>query len=491
MTMVLLHLLFGATVFLEQEIPGVRYFAADSLTGAIEPNYRHIDVDQDGRTDLLFPDRVLFQRDGLYPSGSSAELPGFVAGTLCDTDAHTLYLRFPGGLQQLVWDEETWVVAAEQEIEWPDLPRVTAEDGESPTESAVNFARFLLDVDGDDIPEIVVYARDGVHLYRKSGNTYRPDAVIDLYPQVAATAAASGRVWPPEQRRLAAPGQRLDLTAVWRNSRLTMVSRQELRTGFVQYRSRSYELPADGGEAIVENREYPLMHSSMRPIYLNADSTLDFAGGAAVSTTASAFSEPLYDTFVSTNEGDVVHRFRTKTFSPRNNFVDIDGDGDIDIVTHETGITAGGVRETLNRYFFQRGVRHSVSFFVQTESGEFVNAPNLAVDLMIQLEKAPYREGSMFRRYRTGDLIDVTGDFNGDGLKDIVVQESFESLAIYMSRGYRFSKHPIYYLSVRKNERFYVTDVDGNGMSDVVLIQPGTDRTGDRSRVYFARQTGS
>lgn len=486
MTALLLNLLCGATVFLEQEIPGLRYFAVDPLTGAISANYRQIDLDRDARTDLLFADRVLFQRDGLYPSGSTAKLPDTVSGALCDTDDHSIYLRYPGGLRQLVWKEDAWSVAAEQEMDWPDLPIDTDNDDSAALSLPMTFARFLVDIDASGVPAIVVYARDGVHIYRKKGRQYQADTVIDIYPQVVATAAASGPVWPPEDRRLAAPGQQLDLTAVWRDAQLTMVSRQDLRTGAVQYRSRSYH-PA--GDELTAEMDYPLMHPSMRPVYLNEDDVLDFAGGAAVSTSVSAFTEPIYDTFVSTDEGNTVHRFRTKSFAPRNIFVDIDGDGDIDIVTHETRITAGGLRESLNRYFFQRGVGHEVSFFIQNDSGQFESAPHLAVDLTIQLEKVPYREGSIFRRYRSGDLIDVTGDFNGDGLKDIVVQESSESIAIYISRGYRFSKHPIYYLSVQDNERFYVTDVDGNGMSDVVLIQPGADRTGDRSRVYFARQT--
>lgn len=493
MTPLLLHLLLGATVFLEQEIPGLRYSGAEPLTGTVEPNYRQVDLDRDGHLDLVFTDHVLFQRDGLYPAGSSAALPEEARGGVCDTGKHSLYVRHHNRLRQFAWDGEAWEVLLDQEIEWRDLFPEPA-DAESNDESGaepVAFSRFLVDIDQDDVPEINVYARDGVHIYRRTKDLFRPDGIVDLYPQVAATPSTGSPIWPRDRRSLAAPGQRLELMAIWRGTALTVVSRQDLRTGQVRYRSRSVDLAEDSPESGITDQRYPLMDAAMRPLHLNADDALDFAGGVAVSSGVLAFSEPMYDTLVSTDGGETVRRFRTKAFSPGSGFVDIEGDGDLDLFVHETQITSGGLRESLNRFFFQHTVRHLVSFYRQNETGAFEYAPRLTVDLILQLDKVPYQEGSLFRRYRSGDLIDVSGDFNGDGKKDLLVQESSESLAIYLSRGYRYSKHPIYYLSVQKNERFYVADVDGNGMSDVVLIRPGTDRSGGRSRVYFSRQTGS
>lgn len=489
MTAVVVHMLLAATVFLEQDISGLRFTTIDPLTGAIQSNYRHIDLDQDGRTDLLFQDRVLFQREGLYPAGSSAHLPPYAASSLCDTGEHELYLRVPGGLRIVSWASDGWQTTLEQEIDWPDLSDSSSDDEpRSAPGTPMAFSRFLLDLEGDGVPEIVVYARDGVHIYRKIDDKYRRERVIDIYPQVTATTPSGAVVWPRRERRLTVPGQHRDLTAIWRDSQLMVVSRQDLRTGLVQYRSREFD-PTSGNEVTIIEREYPLMPSSMRPLFLNGDGTLDFAGGAAVPPLATALAEPIFDTFVSTDEGENVRRFRSKSFAPKSNFVDMDGDGDIDLAVHHSRITSGGFRESLNRYFFQRKIGHQISFFLQNDAGEFVAAPGLGVDLSIQLDKVPYREGSVFRRYRAGDLVDLTGDFGGDGYKDLIVQVDEESLAIYISRGYRFSKRPIFYLSMDRHERFYVTDVDGNGMSDVVLIQPATDQGLYRSRVYFARQT--
>ena len=48
----------------------------------------------------------------------------------------------------------------------------------------------------------------------------------------------------------------------------------------------------------------------------------------------------------------------------------------------------------------------------------------------------------MFRHYCEGGLLDISGDINGDGWNDVVVQDRPNRVAVYLSDGRRIQSKP-------------------------------------------------
>ena len=68
----LLCALWGATTFVGEE---VSVGPVEPLSGIATVNFRHVDLNQDGAPDLLFPEGVFLQRDGRFSAAEHIALP--------------------------------------------------------------------------------------------------------------------------------------------------------------------------------------------------------------------------------------------------------------------------------------------------------------------------------------------------------------------------------------------------------------------------------
>jgi hypothetical protein len=172
-------------------------------------------------------------------------------------------------------------------------------------------------------------------------------------------------------------------------------------------------------------------------------------------------------------------------------FVDVDGDGAADLVTETSALTEGGVRETVAKLLTHSAVGHRVEVRLQNaEAPRFHEAPGLTGEFRIALMAPAARGGLLFQRYRAGELVNVTGDFDGDGVRDVAVQDMPGRIAVYPARGERFAQEPWAVLETAPERRFSVADVDGDGRSDLVVrwLDPRGGDASERSRVYLTRE---
>ena len=96
----------------------------------------------------------------------------------------------------------------------------------------------------------------------------------------------------------------------------------------------------------------------------------------------------------------------------------------------------------------------------------------------------------MFERYQAAELMNITGDFNGDGYRDLAVRERADRLAIYLAAGFGYPSRMDTAVSIPPAAQFGVADVNADGRSDIVLRWRAGE-TGDGvelSRVYYARE---
>lgn len=491
MSEVFLLVLLGATVFSEQNIPGLRVEDLNPLSGTYSVNYRHVDLNNDGKMDLILPDRVILQVSGAFDVKNAISIPNKSVFVRTDLFGTSLYQRTEGKLEIFPWQDTHWGLPATMDIEWPDI-RTIAQAGEHnglQPPMRQNLARFLHDMDGDGDPEIIIAHHDGLHIYTLNGNRLKKTARLPLFPPPRATAIGHSAIWPEKSRRIHYPTRRLDFRFFVDGANIVFVYPEPSADGFLRYTIENHLLDP-------ENEYQPLASSSIRteplpsyfrPCRLNADLQIDFAGVKRYTANTATFPVPILEVSATLDSGKTLRTVRTKSYRSRCSFVDIDSDGDLDLVSEKTRIFEGGVREALTQFMTRKEIDHQIDIYVH--NGTFDSRPAIQHRLRIKLDQFPFRQTEMFDRYQAGELIDITGDFDGDGHNDLLVQDRPDRLAIHFWTGKRFESKPSLIIPIRPHWRFGISDIDQDGRSDIAMRWK-SDKDGaiESGLVFFSRE---
>lgn len=493
----LICVVIGAVVFVEKEMDAIVVGRPNPLTGQPSLNYRHADFDQDGLADILLPDRVLLQRAGEFPAALSVPLPLPLDKPEYDVFDNKLYLRTGDRLEIHRLNGMTWERILGQDIAWPDLlPDENEPPGEMEAEKTHGtLGRYLYDLSGNGVPEIVVPAIEGLHVYANEGRGYTAKHVIDVYPSPKVIFPERTLVWPPEARAITFPPTRLRFRLFLDGNSITVISRSAGLGSLIRRHTSSWlfdvergYLPRDGGPAASVTAPIP---AYLQPCRLNADSTPDFAGVRTYISENSLVPEQIQELVLTTDGGKTLQSFRSKSFQTLCVFVDFDGDGDLDAVVESTGLYKGGLREFLTRSLSERTLPHTIAIHLQDAQGRFSKTPDLLKKLSIKLAQPPFRDGPLFTEYQNGGLVNITGDLNGDRKRDLVVRTHPDRLSIYLNENLAFPKAPSRTLDIAPDARFGVADVDGDALSDIIIyreasLEAGTSR---HTIVHFSRRT--
>ncbi|MBN2307569.1 MAG: VCBS repeat-containing protein [Candidatus Hydrogenedentes bacterium] len=504
MTPAFLVLLVGATTFLEQDIAGLEVGPPNPRTGTVSGQFRRADLDGDGAVDLVLPQFVMFQRDHAFRRGNRVAIPYANERPWCDVWERQVALQLGDRLVMLQWDAAAgdWAHALKQDIAWP-VPEAVEEAGQLPAaaERGLRFRDFLHDMDGDGQPEIVASSPRGIHVFAREGDFYAERACLPVLPPFRFSYTPQ-RLWPPAGRAVAFPSCVMGCRFFIEGAQVHTVASEYLGEGEVRFRVTSYRLDPANGYAVVggeaDVHETAPMPDCVEPCRLNGDGIIDYAGADGKTAASSVLPVPVYRTVASTDGGATYRAVRTQSFGPQCCFVDFDGDGDLDMVTEPTRLFDEGVRESLTRLSARRSIEHEVEVWYQDETGAFSSAPDVRSRFLIRLDRPPIEDAPMLTRYKSGELVDITGDFNGDGRRDAVIQDRPDRLALFLTTESGFPRRPTATLQIRDEWRFSVADIDGDGRSDIVVrwadpagraLSP--DGGGQRTRVFLVRDAGS
>ena len=485
----------GSLLFVEQNLPGIQVSPPSPLSGTVETNFRHADIDRDGLLDLVFPDAVCFQRDGQFPRDARQPLPNLQEPACADLWGDSLYVRYADRIEIVRWVDGQWQRPLIQPIKWPQSP--LADKGTWPGNrpvSGLRFTRFLYDLDADGSPEWVLPAEDGLHIYRRSDQGYIETARLDVFPPLTVARMTRQSLWPPETRRILFPPREMVCRFILEGTHITSITREDLPAMRVRYHVKRCSIDPKNAFAVlpdsVQEDTTDPMPSYMHPCRLNNDDLLDYAGGDWELAETSVLPVPVFETAASFDAGKTIQTIRTESFRPQCSFVDFDGDGRHDMVTESTGLFDGGIRESVSRFLTSRTVEHEVHVHLQLPERVFSKHPDIRARFSVHLDAPPYRNSDFFQRYQSGEIIDVTGDFNADARKDIAIQDAPDRLAIYLNTAGALQSRPDATITLCEGCRFAVVDVDGDGRSDIVIrdYDPASSDATDRSRVYFARE---
>jgi hypothetical protein len=492
MTFILLPFLVTGLWFEEINVPLVadEAQATESLAG----DFRVADIDGDGVPDLLLPDGVYFQRNGSFSAGSRIEMPGASQHAVCDVWKNAIYLRLPTRLQIVQWENGDWKTVLDQAIVWPKNAEETPSDSVSSRAPGVMFGRFASDLDSDGTPELAFPNDDGIHVFARRDGQYTETARLDVYPPLRCVPEERAALWPATARVLVYPTRRMACSYVLDQLRLTVFTRMAAGPGLVQYTIQYLTLDPKAGFGVMpsETRQVitEVMPGFMTPCRLDGDGRLGFIGGDWHETESSPLPTPIYETSVSSDLGRTIQTIRTSSFRPSVSFVDYNGDKRLDMVTHSTGLFRGGIRETVSRFVSSTVIDHEINIHLQDAQGHFASTPTLKTRVAIHLD-APMVAGSQFfQRYLSGEVFDLLGDLNGDGFRDLLVQDQPTRLVVFLGGATSFSSRPDATLPMDEDARFVTADVNGDGKSDIILYEWALNQDPPRmqGRAFLSRE---
>lgn len=480
----------GEILFSEQDIPGLRVLEVNPLNGKPTLNILQGDISGDGLTDLVLNDQVLLQKAGRFNALPALKVLVDDRHSVSDIYGGALYIRHTNGLIAYRWNGNEWVTTLDQRIAWPKgtLPS----DDLIPNQS--RFERFLHDIDDDRTPEIVIPSENGLHIYSRSKDSYTQATLLDIFPQPRQITPPPAKLWPPEARRLLFPSMRTRFRTYVDGAKVVVITKENHTNGKIRFNWSTYRLDPNQGFAanpkMTRNYTSQLLPEYFQPCDLNNDGLIDFAGSTLAYSHAYPLPAPVFETAATLDLGVSIRHIRARSFRPLSSFIDINGDSNIDLVVETTELFDGGIRDVLTRSLSDHTLDHQVRAYFQHRDGTFSKKADVSTRHRIRFGKPPLRAGEMFERYKTGKLLNFTGDFNGDGQNDLLIQETPKRLAVYLNKSNRFQQKPDHLLPIPERWLFGVADIDIDGRSDVLLYPPvpGASETQSRGRIWFARE---
>lgn len=485
--------ILAAIQFVEQDLPDLGP-GMPPLNESFPLEFRHADLNGDQLPDLITPQKVFLQKNGMFDMQNGLPFPITVqdGAVSCDVFGRNVFLNTKSALKVFTIEDGQWRIVLDQPMVRVGTVFEHSFPGDDMHEGYVSFDNFLQDIDGDGVPEITTPTPEGIVIYsNKDQDSYTRRAVLDVFPPLAIDVMGGEPLWPEADRRVILPRRSMLCQYVLEKNRLTLISRSYIPEKQLQYRISRYLInpDADGGYAVGDftgetSRNLP---PSMQPTELSKDGRIGYAGGHWRLSEENVIPSPLSEIKVSTDGGQTIQTFRSVAFGSVNPFVDIDGDGDLDLVAESTGMFDGGARETVMRFLTAREIQHEIRVHLQDAKGEFAKTPAMTHRFVIYMDSPAVKTSNRMLSYQRGRLMSLEGDFDGDKRHDLLVYDKPDRLAVYLNKIDSFSSSPDIAIAVGPDTDFKVLDLDGDGCSDIAAAWQMPDGK-LRVRIYLARK---
>jgi len=201
-----------------------------------------------------------------------------------------------------------------------------------------------------------------------------------------------------------------------------------------------------------------------------------YSGKVIVNVQMSAFSEN--DSLRSRQQ----HAFRKYDWIPRVPVEDIDDDGWADLILGYGLLRAA---DDLRKAMSSLGIDHTLKVHFYRKNKGFPEKPDCQKDITVRLNSLTVDLTSARRDYLT-KLISLKGDFNGDGMRDLLVKDQFQAASVYcfQSREKGFSRKSDFTFAVGKVKHFRTPDLNNDGVSDLLVSYVSSRHL----RVYLSRK---
>jgi len=462
---------------------GALTFVEQNVTDDFNTSYRQADLDQDGKLDLILPSAIYFQRNGGFSHEGRVSFPDFGEPPTTNRDwppyvdvwKDTLFIWTAKQLYLVRWEGGTWRVLHTQPLARPDAIEQPTEPrplppGPTPKQEAY-LGRFLHDLNADGVPELVMPQEDGLHIYSRGDGGYAEAGKLDVFPafQIDQERVPARFLWPETERRLAFPERRMDCRCVFEQNKLMAIARENSGRE-VRYRVKRFEI--DPAFAVIPDKTREEVTEPLpgwvRPLFIGKDGRVEYGGNTIGHSETSVIPTPFKEAHVTFDAGKTFQIIRSISINPVDSFLDFDGDGNLDIVTENTDLFDGGVRETVARLMTAREMSGELRIYLQGPPGKFPEKPDIMFPFRVTLDASMLMATSSLGRTKPFSL---DGDFNGDKHRDLLLARNPGELAIHLFDGNSFRKTPAAVLYVKEGEFYEIADFDGDGRSDILLLR--------------------
>ena len=492
----------GAITFVQQDIKPILCF--DQFGPATSVRGRSVDVDGDGAADLITSNAVYFQKNGMFTEDNSAKLPTGNRWCRYDVWWKQLFLFTDDSLEVYCWNGKTWERTVSQSMKFPQYSYRSALLKDTAPSGAIS-ERVLYDVDSDGEPEIILVERDALYLYAKRNDHYEEAGRLNVWPRAQRSLNSNiPLLWPPETRRTVF----LDRFSMgWfyvEKEKLTVVGKEQIDPEQVRYHITRYKLEkgTEGGfsaQVLPDTITTEIMPWFLEPARLDSSGTIWFVGGNEIWKNKATRWKPLNETVVTNDNGKTLQRFRTVAMGSFRPFIDLDGDGRKELLAYLPDTFDGGMRETIERMITSKEVTLRIEIRKQDENGHFPLNADINTPVHVQLAATLF-QAEAFADCVNGRLMTFSSDLNGDGQKDLVIQDRPDRIALYLMTPQGLGATPAATVTIVPGTSFSVTDLDGDGRGDLMTGSPAGESSENPAQapgvyptspfyVYLSRET--
>jgi len=159
--------------------------------------------------------------------------------------------------------------------------------------------------------------------------------------------------------------------------------------------------------------------------------------------------------------------FRKNDWAPAVPLIDLDGDGFPDLIL---GYGLFDSRDGLRRMIMTKQVDFKLKFYFWRPGVGYPKEADCQRDLLVRVDRSMLELG-----WQRGDFerfVNLSGDFNGDGKRDLVIRDRSDQVSVYFfqSREKGFSAEPsLTFHCADPIQSIQVQDLNGDGISDLIL----------------------
>ncbi|MFM1921231.1 MAG: hypothetical protein RLZZ303_2865 [Candidatus Hydrogenedentota bacterium] len=470
--MTALLLLLTAAAAAPQSMPELLATPPGMLAEKPRLNVLPGDIDGDGQSDLLFSTHARLQRDGGFPEAGHIALPAFAGAGWLDLNADGelcfLVLEDENAGQACAFQSFRYAVGAWEQTAFRPLGDSSPDCGGT---AKVALMPFLLD-------EGFAFLRNGLlHVAQTGMDVPVTEIFREVIPGLTANLERSPGLWPPANRsfinfesgmraRLLLGAQGVELWS-WQASGEGIALSRRMWTRSGESASSTSSLPplqlAPGNEAA----------------FIDGDNYPDLVSWQREEAPLSAFRLPSARLSIRLMPRDL--SWTTSVLAPGSSFppprfVDVNGDGLLDLFVLGMSSSQTGARELALQMLTRKAITCEARVYLQTPEEGFAQSPALRRAFDLALDASPVEGGHRMDSLASGGLASMDGDFDGDGWKDLVLHAELGKATLLRATAAGFAPDPLM-IEVPETARLTCADLNGNGQADLIVFEAQTENS--------------